>query len=186
MSLVADHWHELVTAALLGTDRRDPPDPPPGPLADAVADCAAPTPSGRMLADVAACTAVRRAGLRPHPPATPLAPAGRGRPALGESGGRPPLAIDRRPVAGTGGRMARRRRSTRPAPPRRRPGWTPSSPRRRRHAVVAGHAPRRPVGHVARRASAGSGAPSRTDSPNRDRRATGAGGSTRPVAPPHR
>lgn len=74
MSLVADHWHELVTAALLGTDRRDPPDPPPGPLADAVADCAAATPSGRMLADVAACTAVRRAGLRPHPPATPLAP----------------------------------------------------------------------------------------------------------------
>ena len=84
MSVVAEHWHELVTAALLGTDRRDPPDAPPGPLADAVADCAAPTPSGRMLAAVATCTAVRRAGLRPRPPVTPLAPP--------ESDGRPTVS----------------------------------------------------------------------------------------------
>ncbi len=68
---VADHWQELVTAALLGSDRRDPPEPPAGPLADVVADTASPTPSARMLATVAACAAVRRAGLRPHPP-TPL------------------------------------------------------------------------------------------------------------------
>ncbi len=68
---VAEHWHELVTAALLGSDRRDPPEPPPGPLADVVADAASPTPSARMLTTVAACAAVRRAGLRPLPP-TPL------------------------------------------------------------------------------------------------------------------
>jgi hypothetical protein len=71
---VADHWHDLVTVALLGTDRRDPPDPPPGPLADLVADTVAPTPSGRMLTAVSACVAARRAGLRPLPPAPGLAP----------------------------------------------------------------------------------------------------------------
>ena len=32
--------------ALLGTDRRDPPEPPPGPLADVVADAVAPTAVG--------------------------------------------------------------------------------------------------------------------------------------------
>lgn len=60
------HWQQLVTAALLGTDRRDPPDPP-GPLADLVADTARSSPSERMLAQVAACTAVRRAGVVPGP-----------------------------------------------------------------------------------------------------------------------
>jgi hypothetical protein len=70
---VATHWHDLVTAALLGTDRRDPPEPPAGPLGDVVADAVAPTPSARMLVTVAASTAVRRAGLRPHPPTPPLA-----------------------------------------------------------------------------------------------------------------
>jgi hypothetical protein len=70
---VAEHWHELVTAALLGTDRREPPAPPGGPLADVVADACAPTPSMRMLTTVAASTAARRAGLRPLPPRSPLA-----------------------------------------------------------------------------------------------------------------
>ena len=39
---LTEHWHELVTVALLGTDRREPPAPPPGPLADVVADAVAP------------------------------------------------------------------------------------------------------------------------------------------------
>jgi hypothetical protein len=61
-----EHWHQLVTAALLGTDRRDPPAPPPGPLADLVADTVRETPSQRMLADVAAAAALRRAAFVPR------------------------------------------------------------------------------------------------------------------------
>src|SRR5262245_13302177 len=68
------HWHDLVTASLLGTDRREPPAPPAGPVADLVADTTRPDPSGRMLAAVAACTVARRAGVRPRPPTAPLAP----------------------------------------------------------------------------------------------------------------
>jgi hypothetical protein len=68
---LTEHWHDLVTVALLGTDRRDPPEPPPGALADLVADTVAPSPSARMLADVGASVAARRAGLRPLPPAIP-------------------------------------------------------------------------------------------------------------------
>jgi len=71
---VADHWHDLVTVSLLGTDRRDPPEPPPGPLADVVDDAAAVSPSERMLAAVGACVAARRAGIVPLPPATRLSP----------------------------------------------------------------------------------------------------------------
>jgi hypothetical protein len=70
---IEQHWRELVTAALLGTDRRDPP-APIGPLVDLVADTARSAPSERMLAHVAACTAVRRAGVTPAPAASPLAP----------------------------------------------------------------------------------------------------------------
>ena len=69
---LTEHWHDLVTVALLGTDRRDPPDPPPGVFADVVADAVAPTPSARMLTAVGACVAARRAGLRPRPPAPAL------------------------------------------------------------------------------------------------------------------
>jgi len=67
-----DHWRELVTVAMLGTDRRDPPEPV-GPLADLVADTVRTAPSERMLAQVAACVAVRRAGVLPGPPVDSLA-----------------------------------------------------------------------------------------------------------------
>ena len=61
-----EHWEQLMTVAMLGTDRRNPPTPP-GPLADLVADTARSSASERMLAQVAACTAVRRAGVVPGP-----------------------------------------------------------------------------------------------------------------------
>lgn len=72
---ITDHWRDLVTVALLGTDRRDPPAPPAGPLADVVDDALASTPAARMLTDVAATVAARRAGLRPAAPVAPPAPA---------------------------------------------------------------------------------------------------------------
>ncbi len=68
------HWRDLLTVALLGTERRDPPTPPVGPLGDVVADAVRAEPSARMLADVAACAAVRRAAFVPGPAATRLAP----------------------------------------------------------------------------------------------------------------
>jgi hypothetical protein len=70
---VEELWSELVTTSLLGTDRRDPPEPG-GMIGDVVADTARVGPSARMLAAVAACTAVRRAGVRPADPVDPLAP----------------------------------------------------------------------------------------------------------------
>lgn len=69
MSEYDEHWEQLVTAALLGTDRRPPPAPPPGPLGDVVDDAVRSTPSQRMLADVAASAALRRAAFVPGPPA---------------------------------------------------------------------------------------------------------------------
>jgi hypothetical protein len=71
---MADAWHELVTAALLGTDRRDPPELPVGPIADTVADAVRPTPQGRLLAAVAAITVARRSGAMPLPPVSTLQP----------------------------------------------------------------------------------------------------------------
>jgi hypothetical protein len=68
------YWTEAVTVALLGTDRREAPSPPDGGLADLAADAALPTPSQRLLQQVAACTVVRRAGVVPAPPATLVAP----------------------------------------------------------------------------------------------------------------
>ena len=70
---VDEFWASLVTTALLGTDRRDPP-VPDGLIGDLVADSVRADPSSRMLAAVAACTAVRRAGVRPAPPVDRLAP----------------------------------------------------------------------------------------------------------------
>ncbi len=76
-------WDELVTTALLGADRRDPPTID-GPLADLVADTARSAPSERMLAQVAACAAVRRAGFVPGPALPPLsAPPADPRPVCG-------------------------------------------------------------------------------------------------------
>jgi hypothetical protein len=76
------HWRELVSTAMLGTDRRDPPEPE-GLLADLVDDTLRSAPSERMLAQVAACTAVLRAGVRPAPPVPRLqAPASDDRPVI--------------------------------------------------------------------------------------------------------
>ncbi len=67
-------WRELVTVALLGTDRREPPELPAGPLADAVADAMPPSPASRLLAEVGVVTAARRAAFLPLPPAASLRP----------------------------------------------------------------------------------------------------------------
>ena len=69
---VHEHWEQIVTVALLGTDRRDPPDEV-GPVADLVADAMRPSPAERFLAEVAAVTAVRRAGFMALDPVDPLA-----------------------------------------------------------------------------------------------------------------
>ncbi len=66
------YWHELVTAALLGTDRREPPMPPAGPIADLVDDTVRPDGASRMLAAVGAVAAVRRAAFVAGPPAPRL------------------------------------------------------------------------------------------------------------------
>ena len=76
MSDLDAYWSELVTAALLGTDRRDAPEPPDGPIADLVADALRPDGAARMLTTVAAVAAVRRAGFVALPPADPLQPPG--------------------------------------------------------------------------------------------------------------
>jgi hypothetical protein len=71
---LTDHWRDLVTAALLGTERRSPPAPPVALVADVVDDVMAPDDAARMLATVAAVSAARRAAFRPLPPADPLQP----------------------------------------------------------------------------------------------------------------
>jgi hypothetical protein len=71
---LAETWHELVTVGLLGTDRRDPPALPSGPLADTVADALRPTPQGRLLTAVAATVVARRCGATPLPPSPALLP----------------------------------------------------------------------------------------------------------------
>lgn len=71
---IDETWHELVTVALLGTDRRDPPPLPSGPVADLVADAVRPDPASRMLAAVAAVAAARRAAFVPLPAAATLQP----------------------------------------------------------------------------------------------------------------
>jgi len=72
--MIEQYWREIVTVTLLGTDRRDPPPPPPGGLADLAADDPQPTPSQRLLQQVAGCTVVRRAGMQPGPPVATVAP----------------------------------------------------------------------------------------------------------------
>jgi hypothetical protein len=68
----SEHWRELLATAMLGTDRRNPPEPT-GLIADLVDDTVRSTPSERMLAQVAATVAVRRAGVLPGPPRPPIA-----------------------------------------------------------------------------------------------------------------
>jgi hypothetical protein len=69
---LAEHWSELVAVAMLGTDRRNPPEPT-GVIADLVDDTVRSTPSERMLAQVAATVAVRRAGVLPGLSRAPIA-----------------------------------------------------------------------------------------------------------------
>lgn len=65
-------WDALVAVAMLGTDRRNPPEPT-GLIADVVDDTVRATPSERMLAQVAATVVVRRAGVLPGPSRAPIA-----------------------------------------------------------------------------------------------------------------
>jgi hypothetical protein len=69
---VAEQWRELVSVAMLGTDRRNQPEPD-GLIADLVDDTVRSTPSERMLAQVAATVAVRRAGVLPGASMPPVA-----------------------------------------------------------------------------------------------------------------
>ncbi len=71
---IADYWREMVTVALLGTDRRESPAPPTGAMGDLAADDPQPTPSQRLLQQVAACTVAQRAGMLPAASAQVLAP----------------------------------------------------------------------------------------------------------------
>ena len=72
------YWDELITVALLGTDRRRPPVPPAGPVADVVTDLdlvrGDSSDDARLLNHVATMALARRLAARPGPPATPLAP----------------------------------------------------------------------------------------------------------------
>jgi hypothetical protein len=67
-----EHWHELVTAALLGTERRSPPAPPVATVADVVDDLVPPDDAVRMLTTVAAVAAARRAAFLALPPVDPM------------------------------------------------------------------------------------------------------------------
>lgn len=86
---LSEHWGELVATAMLGTARRKPPPRPPGVLemfhapsplgGGAPPDSNSPVDAGHdeafdLLDQVAALTAIRRAGLRPAPPPPALAP----------------------------------------------------------------------------------------------------------------
>ncbi|MEO7370565.1 MAG: hypothetical protein ABIZ69_06875, partial [Ilumatobacteraceae bacterium] len=74
ISSLGDYWREMVTVALLGTDRRDPPPAPAGGLADLAADDPQPTPSQRLLQQVAGCAVAQRAGVLPGVRAQLIAP----------------------------------------------------------------------------------------------------------------
>lgn len=66
-------WRALVAAALLGTDRRPPPELSV-PIADVVDDAVRPDDASRMLAAVGAVAAARRAAFVAGPAAVPLQP----------------------------------------------------------------------------------------------------------------
>lgn len=71
-------WDTLLTAALLGTDRRQPPDAPAGPVADVVADLAVivgdSAPDAALLNQLTVMTVAGRLALQPGRPARLLAP----------------------------------------------------------------------------------------------------------------
>jgi hypothetical protein len=104
---LSEHWGALVATAMLGTARRKPPPPPPGVLEIfcAPAPLAGGAPAGSdsagddrhdeardLLGQVAALTAIRRAGVRPAAPPRPLAPC-----PLDDRPHCPPAAIRRLP-----------------------------------------------------------------------------------------
>lgn len=66
------YWHDLFGAALLGTDRRLPADRPPAPIAELLVELPPPDVASRLLDEVAAAAALRRAGVAPVAPAAPL------------------------------------------------------------------------------------------------------------------
>lgn len=68
-----DYWEQLVTCAMLGSDRREPPQPPPGPFADLAADDPQPAAAERMAQQIAAVAVARRSGLRPESGPAPTA-----------------------------------------------------------------------------------------------------------------
>ncbi len=68
---LAECWDELVATAMLGTDRRPLPAPPPGPLAHFGRDG---DPALALLDRAAAMQAARRAGALPEAAGDPLAP----------------------------------------------------------------------------------------------------------------
>lgn len=68
------HWADLVAVALLGTDRRDPPDPVVGPLTEVALEHPPVDAAGSLIQQVATLTVLRRAATRPTPPPPLLAP----------------------------------------------------------------------------------------------------------------
>lgn len=73
-----DHQREMLTTALLGTDRRQPPAPPTGPIADVVADLAVivgdSSPDAAFLNQLTVMTVAGRLALQPARPARLLTP----------------------------------------------------------------------------------------------------------------
>jgi hypothetical protein len=72
------HWRELVTAALLGTERRTPPRSPIALVADVVDDGVPVDDAARMLATVSTVIAARRAAFVALPPVDRLQPPAQG------------------------------------------------------------------------------------------------------------
>ena len=139
--------------ALLGTDRRDPPEPPEGLLADLIDDTIRESRSQRMLAAVSAGATARRAGFVADPATDRLAPPEPDPSAGVSGGGGRHLAVRRGRVAGARGRVgADRDRTWSAAATRRRGGAAHPAPHRRHAARPCGDrgGTRRPVGDRAR------------------------------------
>lgn len=71
---MSEEWDALVTAAMLGTDRRPPPDVGSSSIGELVDDALLADGAERLLTAVAAAAAVRRAAFLPAGPAARLAP----------------------------------------------------------------------------------------------------------------